>query len=53
MPLTAGTANIEQMPPDGAAMNRHIKDVLSNAHRLNACVKDILCGSLSVRCHLR
>ena len=44
MPLTAGTANVKQMPPDGTAVHRHIKDVLSNAHSLNACVEDIVCG---------
>ena len=38
VPLTTGTANIEKMPPDCAAVHRHIKDVLSNAHRLDASV---------------
>lgn len=53
VPLTAGPANIEKMPPNCAAVHRHIKDVLSNAHRLNACVQDILYKSMWVRRHLR
>lgn len=53
VPLTAGPTNVEKMPADCAAVHRHIKDVLSNAHRLNACVQDILCEKMWVRWHLR
>ncbi len=53
MPLTAGAADVEQMPPDGAPVHGHIKDVFSNAHCLNACVQDILCDRMWVRWHLR
>ena len=46
MPLAARTADVEQVPTNSSAVHRHIKDVLGNAHRLDA---RIVCNSATGR----